>query len=214
MVQIAGCRNQDVSGRVHAAVIIQQHFASEFLDSFFRTENRLSQAVTFPKVTDESFMQHEFGLIGLHLDFFENDALFLLDVFLTEQRIQHQIGQNIERKRKVLIQHLRVETHQFLAGERIQPASYRIDRAGDVLGGTILSPLEHHVLDEMRNSVFRPLLYPRPTPNPHPERNRTDVRHRFRDDPYSVGEVRPFNFSNLRGCKDHMLRLSGCTTVH
>ena len=52
--------------------------------------------------------------IRLHLDLFQNDALLLLDVLFAEQRMQHQVRQNVEGQRQVLVQHLGVEADQLL----------------------------------------------------------------------------------------------------
>ena len=72
--------------------------------------------------------------VRLHLDLFQDDALFLLDVLFAEQRMEHQVGQNVEGQREVLVEHLGVEADQFLGGEGVQVAADGIHRAGDIFG--------------------------------------------------------------------------------
>ena len=53
--------------------------------------------------------------------------LFLFDVLLAKQRIQHQVRQHIEGEGQMLVEHLGVEANQFLAGESVQTAADGID---------------------------------------------------------------------------------------
>ncbi len=61
--------------------------------------------------------------VGIHLDLFENDAFFLLDVFVAEKRVQHQIAQHIGGDREVLVQNLGVEADHLTTGEGVQIAA-------------------------------------------------------------------------------------------
>ena len=56
-------------------------------------------------------------------------------------------------------------------------AADRIDRPGDVFSRAILGSFEHHVLDEVRDSVLRARLEPGAAADPDAERNGADVRH-------------------------------------
>ena len=87
--------------------------------------------------------------IRLHLDLFQNDALFLFDIFGAKHGMQHQVRQYVERLRQMLVQHLGVEADQFLRGERVEVATNGIHRARNVFGTPFGGTFEQHVLDEM-----------------------------------------------------------------
>ncbi len=70
-----------------------------------------------------------------------------------EDGIQHQVGEHIERRRDVLIEHLDVETDGLLAGEGVEVAADGVDFAGDELGAARLGSFEDHVFDEVRDAV-------------------------------------------------------------
>jgi hypothetical protein len=53
----------------------------------------------------------------------------------------------------VLIEDFNVEANAFLGGECVHVPANRIDLPRDVLGTAMLSALEHHVLDKMRDAV-------------------------------------------------------------
>ncbi len=103
MLQVSCGRDRDVVGGVRTVVVVEQHLPSKLLDRFLRAQDRPAQTVSLPEVPDERFVKHELRLVGLHLDFLKNDALFLLDIFVAEQRIQNQVREHIERIRKVLV---------------------------------------------------------------------------------------------------------------
>ena len=126
--------------------------------------------------------------VRLHLDLFQNHALFLLDVLFAEQRVQHQVRQDVEGQREVLVQHLGVEAHQFLGGEGVQVAADGIHRARDVFGRAVRGALEQHVLDEVRDAVLLGRLAARAGADPHPHRDRAHVRHGFGDHADAVGQ--------------------------
>jgi hypothetical protein len=86
----------------------------------------------------------------------------------------------------VLVQDLGVEADHFLGREGVEIAADRIDRARNIFGGPVLSPLEEHVLDEVRNAILLGALPAGTAGNPDPDRHRTHVGHRFRNDFNSI----------------------------
>ena len=154
MIQVARRGDQDVRRRVELLIVSLHRVAIEAADGLLGAQNRTPQRVAFPEIAGEDFVDQVFGIIHFHLQLFEDDALFLLDVVLLEQRIAHQIGHDVEGLGQMLIQHLHVVADQFLGSERVQPAADRIHRARDLFGGAVLGALEHHVLDEMGDAGF------------------------------------------------------------
>ena len=58
----------------------------------------------------------------------------LLDILGGEGRAQHDVGQQVDRERQVLVEHLDVVAGVFLRGEGVELAADRVDRLRDVLG--------------------------------------------------------------------------------
>ena len=124
MVEIT-CRGDEyVLWRIDTVVKVKQHLLVKFLDGILCAQDRLPEPMSFPEVADEHLMQHKLRLVRFHLDLFENDAFFFLDIRFPEQWIQHQVGQDIQGKREMLIKNFRIEADQFLAGECIQATAY------------------------------------------------------------------------------------------
>src|ERR1700759_2923944 len=100
----------------------------------------------------------------------------------------HQVGDDIERFGQVFVQHLNVVADQFFRSERVQPTADGIDRAGNLLGGTVLGSLEHHVLNEVGDPALFIGFFARTRSNPDAYRNTANVRHTFADDSNPVRE--------------------------
>ena len=94
-------------------------------------------------------MDQVIGTVGLHLQFFQDDALFLIDILGPEHRVKHQVGENVHGEREVLVEHFGVEAHQFLRGEGIEIAPDRVHRARDIFGRAAGGAFEKHMLDEV-----------------------------------------------------------------
>ena len=193
--QVPGGRHQQVGRRVHAGVIAADHVLVEALHRLRRAQNRLAQRVVFPEIGREDLVDQVVGAVRLHLDLFQDDALFLLDILVAEQRVQHQVGQHVESLRQVLVQHLGVETDQFLGGEGVQIAADRIHRARDILGGPAGGALEQHVLDEVRDAVLFAVFAPRTRADPDAHGDGTHVRHGLGDDAHAVCQRSHFDIS-------------------
>ena len=191
--QVPGRRDDQVGRYVHRRVVFQHRVPMEALHRFPRAQNRFAQRMVLPEIRGKDLVHQVVRAVRLHLDLFQNDALLFFDIFLAERRVQHQVGQHVERLRKVLVQDLGVKTHQFLGREGIQVAADRIHRPCNVFGRARTGPFEQHVLDKMRDPVALPGFPARARSDPHSHRNRAHVRHRLGDDAHSVGQHGSFN---------------------
>ena len=136
----------------------------------------------FPEILGENLVDQVVGIVLVHLDLFENDAALAHDVFVVEDRVQHQVGENVERRGNMLIENLEVEADGLFAGECVEVSADRIDFARDLLRGARLRSFENHVFDEMRDAVHFGQLMPRAGPDPHAHGNRPDMLHALGQD--------------------------------
>ena len=188
VLEIAGGGNNDVLGGIGAAEMVAQPLLRERLDALLRPENRPPERVPFPERLRENLVHEIVGRVLDHLDFFEDDFLLALDVDVVEGGTQDDVGQDVDRDRHVLVEHLHVVARVFLGGERVELAADRIDRLRDVLGRARSGALEQHVLDEMSDAALFVRLVARAARQPDAEADRPHVAHRFSDETYPVVE--------------------------
>ena len=81
----AGRGDQQIGRRVDTAIVILHHRLIEALDGFAGTQNRFAERMVFPEIRRKNLVYQIIRAVGVHLDFFENDALFLLDIFLAKR---------------------------------------------------------------------------------------------------------------------------------
>src|SRR2546426_450057 len=72
-----------------------------------------------------------------------------LELVGVEERVQEDVGQEIDGERQVLVEDLDVEAGVLLGGEGVHLAADRVHRAGDRLGAARGGPLEYEVLDQV-----------------------------------------------------------------
>ena len=151
-------------------------------------QDRLTQRVVLEEILGEDFMHQVVGIVLIHLDLFQDDATLAHDLVGVEDRMQDHVAQNIDRERQMLVQDLDVEADRLFAGKGVHVAADGIHLAGDIFGGAVGCPLEHHVLDKMRNAIYRRVLVTRAGLHPDPHRDRADVVHVFGQDGEPVGQ--------------------------
>src|SRR5207302_7932928 len=88
----------------------------------------------------------------------------------------------------MLVKHLDVEADALFCGECVHVAADRIHLASNIFGGTVLRSLEHHVLDEVGNSVPLEVLIAGARLDPDTERDGADVLHLFGNEGKPGGE--------------------------
>ena len=90
--------------------------------------------MAFPEVLREQLVDEIVGRVLDHLDLFEDHLLLALDLVGRERRAQDDVGEEVDRERQVLVEHLDVVARVFLGRERVELAADRVDRLRDVLG--------------------------------------------------------------------------------
>ena len=163
-----------------------------------RPDNRPAQRMAAPEILREHLVGHRFGVVVLHADFLEDDLLLLGDVLGREQGMQHHVGEHVEGQRQILIEHARTKAGGFLGREGVEHAADRVYFARDLLGRAPLGALEHHVLDEVRDSVQRRRFLARARAHPDAHRHRARMRHRLGHQHQAVRQLFPHNrWSNV-----------------
>ena len=130
-----------------------------------------------PEALREKLVDQIVGRVLDHLDLFEHDLLFALDVLRIERRVTDDVGENVHGERQVLVEDFDVVARVLFRGERVELSADRVDRLRDVFGGAAASALEQHVLDEVRDTASLGSLVARPARQPDTNADRTDLRH-------------------------------------
>jgi len=183
---IASGGDDDMIGSKPILKAAKKGFAAEIADGFRSTENGTAEGMFRPKAAGENVVEEIFGIVQIHLDFFEDDLAFLLHVVGVELGTKNEIGNHVKSDGEVLVEDLGIEADLFLGGEGVEHAADGIHFAGDIFGGTALGTLENHMLEKMSKAVFGCGFAAGTVANPDADRDGADVQHSFGDDNESV----------------------------
>ncbi len=155
VVEVAGGGEDHVARGEAAGVEVEDDLLGEAGDGLDGAEDGAAERVALPEVLGEGLVDEVVGVVLVHLDLFEDDALFAGDVLGGEGGVQDEVGEEIKRRGKVLVQDFDVEADGLLAGEGVEIAADGVDLAGELLGGARGGAFEDHVLDEVGDAVER-----------------------------------------------------------
>src|SRR6202051_5098345 len=172
MGHIAGSGHDEVIWSKPRGKARFQHLTSKVFYRFGSAQYRASQRVFRPKPASENFVQKILGVVHVHLDFFQDDLLFLGDIFGIKIGTQDQIGDNVEGDGEMFVEDFGVEADLFLGGEGVKHAADGIHFTRDSFRGAALGAFENHVLDEVAQAVFIGRFAARTAANPHADGNR------------------------------------------
>ena len=88
MGDIAGGGDDEMVGGEPFVEAVAQAIAIELLDGFGSAENGAAKWVLGPEAAGENFVEEIFGIVQVHLDFFEDDLTLFFDVFRVELRTE------------------------------------------------------------------------------------------------------------------------------
>src|SRR5205085_3243390 len=106
VVQISSRGNDDVVGRESLAIKIEQFNLLKRPHRLLSPQNRFAQRMVCPEVLGKDLVNKVVGIVLIHFDLFQNHAFFASDVLGIENRIQHQVAEDIKGDGHMLIQHL------------------------------------------------------------------------------------------------------------
>jgi len=191
--------DDEMIGGKPVAEALDEMFAIEGANGFRRAENGAAQRMLGPKAARENIVEKIFGVVHVHLDFFEDDLAFLADVLGIELGTENEIGDDVKGDGEMFVEDLGVETNLLFRGERVEHAADGVHFARDGFGGAALGAFENHVLDEMREAVFFRHFTARAVANPNADRDGTDVGHGLGDDHEAIAENVLLDVTGFRG---------------
>ncbi len=138
-----------------AGVKVEDDLLVEAGDGLGGAEDGTAEGVALPEVLGEGFVNEVVGVVLVHLDLFEDDALFAGELVGGEGGVEDEVGEDVEGGGDVLVEDFDIEADGLFAGEGVEVAADGVDFAGDLLGGAGGGALEDHVLDEVGDAVDR-----------------------------------------------------------
>src|SRR5581483_4491658 len=96
VVQIAGRRDDHVIGSKALTVKIKYLLLLKRPYRVLGPQNRLAQRMVFPKALRKDLMDKIVRVIFVHFNFFQDHALFAVNVIGSKNRVQNQIAQDID----------------------------------------------------------------------------------------------------------------------
>ena len=183
VVDIAGHRHhhplRDVAPNVEGLQLISRHRRHR-VDT---ADHRPAQWVVAEHRRQEHFAQGVLGVVIAHGDLFKHNITLNRDIACGTDPVEDDIGHQIDRQFKVLVEHMGVVAGVFLGGERVQLTTDGIDRLGDLHRTASGCGLEEQVLQEVRGSGNSGALIARTDVDPDTDRGRTNRRNELGDHP-------------------------------
>ena len=151
--------------------------AIEFFHRLRRAKDRPPERMPGPEAARKNLVKQIFGIVQIHLDFFEDHLALFLHVLGIKFRAQNEVGDHVEGDGEIRVEHLGVEADLFFRGECVEHAADGIHFASNGFGGAALRALEDHVFDEVGKAVFLGDFAAGTVAHPDPHRDGSDVRH-------------------------------------
>ncbi len=188
VVEVAGGGEDHVAGGEAVGVEAEEGGLVEARDGLGGAEDGAAEGVVLPEVLGEELVDEVVGVVFVHLDLFEDDALLAGDVLGREGGVEDEVGEEIEGGGDVLVEDLDVEADHLFAGEGVEVAADGVDLAGELLGGAGGGALEDHVLDEVGDPVEGGGLVAGAGADPGAHGDAADVGHGLGEDEEAIGE--------------------------
>ena len=112
-------------------------------------------------------------VVGL-ADLLQDHGALALHLLGLEGRVLQDVGEDVERQRHILLEHLGVIGRALARGIGVEVAADRLDLLGDGERAAPLGALERHMLEKVRDAVDLGWLVPGPDIDPDAERDGVD----------------------------------------
>ena len=122
-------------------------------------------------------------------DLLQDHAALDLDLIVLEQRVQHDVGNHVQRQQDVVLQHAGVVGGHLARGVGVDVAAHILDRLGNLQRAASPRALERHVFEEMGDTVLLGALVTAAGIDPQAQRGGFQAWHPLCDDAQPVGEA-------------------------
>ncbi len=188
VLQVAGGGEEHVRRGEAAGVLGEHDGLGEGGDGFGGAEDRAAEGVAGPELLGEELMDQVVGVVLIHLDLFQDDALFFLNVVGGEGGVQDEVGEQVKGDGNVRVEDLDGEADGFLGGVGVQVAADGVDLAGKLLRRAGGGALEDHVLEEVGDAVGLGGFVAGAGVEPDAHGDRAQGGHAFGEDAEAVGQ--------------------------
>ncbi len=162
--------------------------ARELADDLRAAQHRTAHRLVGKRALLEIIEDDVVGRVVCLADLLQDHRALALELGRVEARIHQDVGEDVERERHILLQHLGVIGRALARGIGVEVAADRLDLLGDGAGAAPLGALERHVLEEMGGAVDLRHLVPGADIDPEAERGRVHRIDPVGDDPEPVRE--------------------------
>ncbi len=129
-------------------------------------------------------------VLGAGPPLLDDDLTLRVDLLRIEEQILHAVRLEIEHEVELIRCDVDVVRGDVLRGERVVLAAVLLDEPRELLGAVARRPLEHQMLEEMRDAGRAPVLVARADSVPHLERHDRTPRVLDQQDAQPVVERR------------------------
>ena len=186
LLKIACHRKHDIFLMIIPFIIRPNEIRIKGSNRFLRPQNRHPQRSIAPDGILQSIMYQLLRRIVVHINFLCNHIALLLHLLLCNQGMQQHITHHIQCAVNMLIQHTGMIAGIFLRGICVNLPAERIHFLRNLPCRAAFRPLEHHVLNIMRHTVFLRQFISGAVFHPYPEGNAADIGNGFQCDLYAV----------------------------
>src|SRR6266513_1139760 len=119
---------------------------------FASAEDRVAVRVAAPQLSVVELEDEIVGGVVHGTDLLENDFALEGEVRRAQDGPEDQVGEDVGRLWQMLVENLRLICGVLTRRVRIERASKRLEREGELLGAARGSALENHVLEHVRDA--------------------------------------------------------------
>src|ERR1700730_467926 len=190
MIEVSGCRQHHAPRAVMGAQIGEHRVPSESADDLrppqYRPPHRLIGESAFLVIVEDDVV----GRVVRLADLLQDPRALALELLAVEGRVLKNVGQYVERQRKVLFEYFGIVGCALPRSVGIEMTADGFDLLGDRQGTAPFGSLECHMLEKMRDPIDLGGLVARANIDPNAERDRVDRIHAVGGHPQSVGQGR------------------------
>ena len=188
----AGDANDDTLRRHVRGAKIDQRIDADVLQRFVSAEDWAAKRLIF---VERRLMQLEHAIIRRIeslATLLRDDALLFLQILWRPMRLKQDVGDEIERERRLLRDGARIVRRALITGRGVHVGAGILDRFGELTRIARARAFERHVLEQMRDAVQLRRLPARANTLPNAKRRRRQPRHWIQRNAHAIGKADEF----------------------